>query len=71
MDPAGAAGEHAAGPLAIGDPRSGKPLKGEIGDLRIYDRPLSSFEVAALYEVGGRTAPAPGTCTETCKLTPP
>ena len=30
-----------AGPLAIGDPRNGKPLKGDIGGLRIYDRSCS------------------------------
>jgi hypothetical protein len=52
MDPSGPAAIHAAGPLAIGDPHNGKPLKGDIGDLRIYSRALNPGEadVLALHE---------------------
>ena len=52
MDAVGPAPVHASGPLAIGDPHNGKPLKGDIGDLRIYSRPLtlSEAEVLALHE---------------------
>jgi hypothetical protein len=48
MDPAGPAGSHASGPLSIGDPRSGKPFKGDIGDLRVYSRALTSGEAEVL-----------------------
>jgi Protein of unknown function (DUF1553)/Protein of unknown function (DUF1549)/Planctomycete cytochrome C/Concanavalin A-like lectin/glucanases superfamily len=41
-----------AGPLAIGDPHHDKPLKGDIGGLRIYSRTLTpaEAEVLALHE---------------------
>ena len=48
MDLVGSAAPRAAGPLAIGDPRGGKPLKGEVGDLRIYSRSLTPAEVETL-----------------------
>jgi hypothetical protein len=37
------------GPLAIGDPRRDKPLKGDVGDLRIYNRPLTTAEAEVLW----------------------
>jgi hypothetical protein len=49
LDPAGTVPARAAGPLAIGDPHAGKPLKGEIGDLRIYDRPLTLADAGILW----------------------
>ncbi len=48
MDPVGPVPTRTAGPLAIGDPRGGKPLKGEIGDLRVYNRPLTPAEAEVL-----------------------
>ena len=36
------------GPLTIGDPHHDKPLKGDVGDLRIYDRALTPAEAEAL-----------------------
>jgi hypothetical protein len=48
MDPVGPAPKRTAGPLAIDDPQGGKPLKGEIGDLRIYDRPLTAADAQIL-----------------------
>ena len=38
--------------LTIGDPHHDKPLKGDIGGLRIYDRPLTpaDAETLALHE---------------------
>jgi hypothetical protein len=48
MDPVSPAPAHASGPLAIGDPRGGKPFKGDIGDLRIYSRALTPAEAEAL-----------------------
>jgi Protein of unknown function (DUF1553)/Protein of unknown function (DUF1549)/Concanavalin A-like lectin/glucanases superfamily/Planctomycete cytochrome C len=48
MVPAGTAAPRASGPLAIGDPRHDKPLKGDIGDLRIYDRSLTSAEAEVM-----------------------
>ncbi len=48
MDPAGPAGSHASGPLSIGDPHSGKPFKGDIGDLRVYSRALTEGEAEVL-----------------------
>lgn len=48
MDPVNPAPVHAAGPLSIGDPHNGKPLKGDIGDLRIYSRALTPAEAEAL-----------------------
>ena len=48
MDPVARRRAHAAGPLAIGDPHSGKPLKGDIGGLRIYDRAAHAGEVETL-----------------------
>jgi hypothetical protein len=52
MDPVGPAAARSAGALAIGDPHAAKPLKGEIGDLRIYDRALTpaDAEILALHE---------------------
>jgi hypothetical protein len=37
-----------AGPLAIGDPHKGKPFKGDIGGLRIYNRALTQADAEAL-----------------------
>ncbi|MCU1236826.1 MAG: hypothetical protein JWP63_4793 [Candidatus Solibacter sp.] len=37
-----------AGPLAIGDPHHDKPLKGDIGGLRIYNRALTPADAEAL-----------------------
>ena len=37
-----------AGPLAIGDPHLDRPFKGDVGDLRIYDRLLASSEAEPL-----------------------
>jgi hypothetical protein len=48
MDPVGPAAARNSGPLAIGDPHNGKPLKGDIGGLRVYGRPLEPQEVEAL-----------------------
>ena len=48
MEPAGTASRHAAGPLAIGDPHNGKPFKGDLASLRIYDRALTRTEAEAL-----------------------
>jgi hypothetical protein len=48
MDLVGPAPARAPGPLAIGDPHAGKPLKGDVGDLRIYDRALTPDEVRVL-----------------------
>jgi hypothetical protein len=48
MTVAGKVEPRAAGPLAIGDPHREKPLKGDMSDLRIYDRPLSQPEAEAL-----------------------
>ncbi len=52
-------------------PANSANFAGAIDDLRIYDRPLTSEEVATLYAVGGRTAPTAQACTETCLLTSP
>jgi hypothetical protein len=43
---------HTAGPLVIGDPHFDKPLKGDVGGLRVYDRTLTAkdAEVLALHE---------------------
>ncbi|MBZ5607636.1 MAG: DUF1553 domain-containing protein [Acidobacteriia bacterium] len=38
----------AGGPLAIGDPASGNPYKGDLDDLRIYRRVLSTGEINQL-----------------------
>jgi len=48
MDPVSPVAAHAKGPLAIGDPHNGKPLKGDIGDLRIYSRALNPAEAEVL-----------------------
>jgi hypothetical protein len=45
---AGKAGRAAAGPLTIGDPHHDKPLKGDIGGLRIYSRGLTAADAQAL-----------------------
>ena len=42
------AAAHAAGPFAIGDPKNGKPLKGDIGELRFYSRALNPAEAEVL-----------------------
>jgi hypothetical protein len=44
----GAAGQIAPGPLTIGDPHHDKPLKGDIGGLRIYQRLLTAADAQAL-----------------------
>jgi hypothetical protein len=48
MDAVGAAAARTAGPLAIGDPHAAKPLKGDVGGLRIYGRALLPGEVETL-----------------------
>ena len=48
IDQVGPAPVHAAGPLSIGDPHNGKPLKGDIGDLRVYSRSLTPAEAEVL-----------------------
>ena len=48
MDVVGTVPRRAAGPLAIGDPHNGKPLKGDIGGLRIYSRALKPAEAETL-----------------------
>jgi hypothetical protein len=48
MDDVGAAGATPPGPLAIGDPHREKPLKGDVGGLRIYDRALTANDTTAL-----------------------
>ena len=52
MAPVGQAATTPAGPLAVDDPHSGKPFKGDLGDLRIYDRLLipSEGETLARYQ---------------------
>jgi Protein of unknown function (DUF1549)/Protein of unknown function (DUF1553)/Planctomycete cytochrome C/Concanavalin A-like lectin/glucanases superfamily len=45
---AGKAERAPAGPLSIGDPHHDKPLKGDIGGLRIYDRTLTTVDAEAL-----------------------
>ena len=45
---AGKAERVSAGPLAIGNPHHGKPLKGDIGGLRIYGRVLTPADAEAL-----------------------
>jgi hypothetical protein len=47
MSPVGKAAAHAPGPLVIDDPGN-RPLKGDIGDLRIYNRPLLPAEAEVL-----------------------
>src|SRR5207248_7150043 len=41
-------GRRAAGPLVIGDPRNGKPFKGDVGGVRIYSRALTPAEAETL-----------------------
>src|SRR5207253_742813 len=48
MDAVGPAPLHPVGPMSIGDPRNGKPLKGDVGGLRIYSRVLDASEAEAL-----------------------
>ena len=48
MSRVGKSAPIAAGPLAIDDPRTGKPFKGDIGALRVYDRPLTVAEADIL-----------------------
>ena len=45
---AGKAERTPAGPVTIGDPHHDKPLKGDVGGLRIYDRALTQAEAEAL-----------------------
>ena len=45
---AGKAGVHPSGPMTIGDPHHDKPLKGDIGGLRIYNRALTPADAEAL-----------------------
>src|SRR5262249_10055076 len=40
---------RAPGSVAIGDPHAGKPWKGEVGDLRIYDRALDADAATILW----------------------
>ncbi len=42
------AGAIPAGPLTIGDPHRDKPLKGDVGGLRIYTRALTAADAEAL-----------------------
>ena len=48
MDPVGEAASLPAGPLAIGNPHKGKPLKGDLGSLRIFGRTLTQADAEAL-----------------------
>jgi hypothetical protein len=48
LDPVGVSTARTAGPLAIGDAHAAKPLKGDVGGLRIYDRALLPGEVETL-----------------------
>ena len=48
MSEAGIAAPIPAGPLAIGNPHHDKPLKGDVGGLRIYNRPLTAADAEAL-----------------------
>src|SRR5262249_30520029 len=48
VDPVGSVVAIPSGPLAIGDPHKEKPLKGDIGSLRIYGRTLTPAEVEVL-----------------------
>jgi hypothetical protein len=48
MDPVGQVAARQSGPLAIGDPHEEKPLKGDIGSLRIYGRTLATAEAEVL-----------------------
>ena len=48
MEPVGQVARRAPGPLAIGDAHAERPLKGDVGGLRIYDRPLTAAEAEAL-----------------------
>ena len=48
LEPVGPAPQHAGAPLAIGDPHNGKPFKGDVGGLRIYNRALSQADAEAL-----------------------
>jgi len=49
LDAVGKVGPRAVAPLAIGDPHRDKPFKGDVGDLRIYDRPLSPADAVVLW----------------------
>src|SRR5262249_48887967 len=49
LDEVGKAPRDPAGPLAIGDPHREKPLKGDVGDLRIYSRPLSEADAQVFW----------------------
>ncbi len=48
MEDVAAAGAIPAGPLTIGDPHRDKPLKGDVGGLRIYNRALAASDATAL-----------------------
>jgi hypothetical protein len=48
MEDVAAAAEIHAGRLAIGDPHRDKPLKGDIGGLRVYGRLLTASDATAL-----------------------
>jgi hypothetical protein len=48
MERTGPAAPTPAGPLSIGNPRKEKPLKGDVGGLRIYGRPLQPIEAETL-----------------------
>jgi mono/diheme cytochrome c family protein len=48
MDAVGPVPARAPGPMAIGDPHNEKPLKGDVGGLRVYSRALDPSEAEAL-----------------------
>jgi hypothetical protein len=48
MEPVGPSAPVAAGPLAIGNPHKGKPFKGEVGGLRVYNRLLTAADAATM-----------------------
>jgi hypothetical protein len=48
MDQVAPAAARTSGPVSIGDPHNDKPLKGDVGGLRIYGRLLAPAEAEAL-----------------------
>ncbi len=44
---------------------------GAIDEVRVYDRVLAADEMAGLYAIAGRSAPAPQPCSVTCATVPP
>jgi hypothetical protein len=48
MEAVGPVAARAPGALTIGDPHNQKPLKGDVGGLYVYDRPLTAKDAEAL-----------------------